>query len=357
MMLHFREFLEKKRAINELAHFSEIMSKKGHDFVSELLNHRVTVNLKIDQSAFVVAKVNGQIKYFGREGRVEIDKIRRQGMDLYEPAFEHLEKQNLNKLPNNTYVFLEFFNDRLPTIIRYAKKPKNGLIISYVKRDGKILAPTNPIVNKIAEILNVSAPPVLFDGKLSSSQKAKILDYLNTPVEQLEKKYGGKNFVEFVLSLFVHPKQLRYLITNKLEGVVFYFDDGKKIDMSKIVDPSFTGQIKAKKDGSENLSSEFEVIIRNLIYDNLETAHKKVLGKSKTYQDYIYDLTNEIIKNTKSSEFEKYAEAINYNRFARLNFSRLPSKVKVLVDKVWYAEDIYRNLLFLLSKKKKRANP
>jgi len=350
-MISFREYVNRFQTITELAHFTDLMNQKGNNFIDELLNRTITVNLKIDQSAFVVGNVNGEIKYYGREGRTEITKHRRKGMDLYEEPIRHLESRDLSKIPSGVFVYLEFFDDRLPTLVKYMTKPKNNLIISYLKKDGKILSPAHSLNETIARLLDVSPPPVLFHGKLSAKQKELILDYANTPSDELTKKYGGKNFVQYVLSLFVPSQKMKYLMTDNLEGMVFYFDDGNKIDMAKINDPSFTEGIIDKG----NKDDQYNRLMMEVIYDNLEDYANRV--KASNYDDLIYQLTKLYIKHPKIKKLDKYHSQVTANRFSRLTFSLLPSKVEKLVNSTWYAEDVYRILHFLLEKPKRRANP
>lgn len=352
-MLSFHQYLQRPVQIDELAHLADFLNKKGNEFLNDLLNNKVTVNLKVDQAAFVVANVNGEIKYYGREGSKEIDKHRRQGADLYETIIKHLEKQDLQKIPKGVSVFLEFFDDRLPTLIKYTQKPRNGLIISYLKKDGKIVAPDHPLNEKMADLLKVTAPPVLFTGKLNQKQKNKLIEYSSTIPEDLAKKYGGKNFVQFVLSLFTPPKTMKWLMTDRLEGMVFYFGD-KKVDMAKINDPSFTEGIKAK----QNKDDEYNKKMSELIYKDLEKLGNKVAKKRhSSFVDFCYALTVEFLKNPEFKKLNKYKMQVTENRFARLSFELLPSKIFKLVNKTWYAEDIYRILHFMLRHEKKRANP
>jgi len=355
-MLSFKNYIQKFQPINELAHLSDFLNKKGNSFLNELLDRKVVVNLKIDQSAFVVANDSGEIKYFGREGKVQITQHRRQGADLYEDIISHLETRNLNKIPSGVFVYLEFFDDRLPTLIKYVSKPKNGMIISYVKQNGKILPPDHPINEKMATLLAVSVPPVLFSGKLNNKQKESLIGYAETPTEELQKKYGGKNFVQFVLSLFTPPSKMKYLMTDHLEGMVFYFDDGKKIDMAKINDPSFTQGIKDKG----NKDDSYHKLLMQMIYADMERVSERVLSKGKLpYQTFIERMTKEYIRRNHdmTRKLNAFYGTVTANRFARLGFALLPSSVLNMVEKDWYAEDIYRTLHFMFEKEKKRTNP
>lgn len=354
-MISFRTYVELfNPVINELQYLSDFLNKKGNAFLDELLNRRVVVNLKIDQSAFVVGNDSGEIKYFGREGKVQITPFRRQGADLYEKPIAHLEKRKLTSIPSGVFVYIEFFDDNLPTLIRYTQKPKNNMIISYVKRGGKIVPPADPINKEMADLLAISPPPVLFDGKLSSDQKKKLIEYVSTPDSELGGKYGGKNFVQYVLSLFTTPKEMKYLMTDKLEGMVFYFDDGKQVDMAKINDPSFTAGIKEKS----NKDDQFHKKMMEIVYRDMESVSNKVFAGSYNINNFAEKMTREYMRQSKDlKRLDQYKDRVTSTRFARLGFSMLPKSVLDMVNKVWYSEDIYRTLHFMFEKEKKRANP
>ncbi|MDX8383311.1 MAG: hypothetical protein R8M45_04460 [Ghiorsea sp.] len=353
-MISFRDYiLTKPSMLSELAHLSDILSKKGNDFLDNLLTQTITTNIKIDTSALVVGNVDGEIRYYGREGRVEITTARRQGADLYEKSIKHLETRKLSSIPKGVRIFMEYFDDRLPTLIKYTQSPLNDLIISYITKDGKILSPADPLNMKMAKLLNIAPPPVLFHGKLNKSQKDKLVKYADTPKEDLMKEYGGLNFVEFTLSLFTPKSDLKYLIGNTLEGLVFYFDSGTSLSMAKITDPNFTAQIK-KKQGKED---EFHTKIMDVIYNNMEHISYKVFSKSFSNKiDFVEKMTKEYLKLSDVKKLNVYKHTVTESRFARLTFALLPSSIANMVDKTWYAEDIFRILHFMFQTPKKRIN-
>lgn len=338
--------------INELTHLSDFLNKKGNNFLNNLLNKKVAVNLKIDTSALVVGKIDNEIKFWGREGKIEIDKFRRQGADLYEKSIKYLESRDLDKIPNGVQIYMEFFDEKLPTLIKYTQHPKNDLIISYIKKNGKIVPPDDKLNLEMAKLLNISPPPVLFSGKLNDKQKQKLIEYAETNKEDIVNKYGGKNFVKFVLSLFVPPSQMKFLLTDSLEGLVFYFGNGNSIDMAKLNDPSFTQGIKSK----QNKEDVYHKSIMEIIYADLKNYADGVGYTGSNYNDFIYKMTQKYIKSGKLKALDKYKNNVTEQRFARLSFELLPPKVKSMVDKNWSSEDIYRTLHFMFEKAKKRIN-
>jgi len=344
--------------ITELAHVSDLLNKKGNEFLNKVLNKNVVVNLKIDQAAFVLSKQGGEISYLGREGGKKIDLIKRLGMDVFEKPISHIEGlgvKALTKLPDNIEVYMEFFNAKFPTLIQYKRHPKNDLIISYIKKAGKTVKPNDPLNKKVADILKVSPPPVLFDGKLSAKQQKKLIEFSDTPEDQRLKKYGYEKFVSFILSMFVLPDEVKYLETDQFEGLVFFFG-GKDQVMAKVVDPGFTQGIKDKQ--AKMATDTYQNTVNESIHKYFDKAVKKAIAKKpKNYVDFIVKLTAEYVKLS-SKSFKKFdKDAIDKTRFSRISFTLLPKQVTAIVKRNWWAEDVFRALLFLFQADKKRANP
>jgi len=351
------------KIINELAHFSDILTKKGNIFVDNLLKQHVSINVKVDVSSFNLKKENGVIKFYGREGKQEIDILKRAGFDLYEDAIRHIKARKWQKIPDGIEVYMELFSDKMPTIIKYKSPPKNNLIISYLKKNNKILPPCNPLNEQVSKILDIEGPPLLFSGKISASQQNRILKFIELSdeekIEFIQTKFEGK-FINFVLSLFIPKKDISILQATGLEGLVFYFGNPKNpsdIFMAKIVDPLFTAEIKKKK--SKNADSKFMIELTELIFKDLEKFIDITLKKRTQFQyiEFIMNLLSNYIKERKNifdRRLEKYKKEISDNPF-NISYGLVPPKVNQLISKYFWAEDLFRVLLFNLKTKKKRA--
>jgi len=275
---------------------------------------------------------------------------------MWEKHISHLQSKDIDKIPEGVKIFIEFFDTKLKTLISYDVHPKNDMIISYVTKNKKIIAPDDKINIDMAKLLDIDAPPVLFSGKLSSKQKDKIIEFSDMPMDDRKKKFGGVDFVEYVLSLFVPPSRLNFLLTTKLEGVVFYFNNGDKVEMAKLVDPTFTQGIIDKKNSTDD---KYFPVVNKLVFDNIKIAFDSSIDKSSNFDILILNITKYILDKNKAEikKLDKYKSTVTDNRFASIGFGLLPSSVKKLVDKEWVTEDIYRIAFSLLRKEKKRANP
>ena len=351
-----------KSYLNELVHFSEILTKKGESFVDKLLSQYIIVNFKIDVSAFVFGKENGELVFYGREGKIEIDKVKRAGMDLFEPFIERIEQSDWQQMPDGIRIYAEMFTGKFEPIIKHPVTPKNGLIISYSELNGKRLLPNNPINIEMAKLFDIAPPPIMFEGKLNNKQKGMIKDFLNNPED-----YKQVDFTKFILGLFLPPKSVSGLIDDLIEGIVIYFDDGS---MSKIVDPGFTDTVKMKK--AKMNDNTYNDTLKDVIFKNIKSSYDaimtnkttlKKINKEKSLDDkYIRlaaaltgSLMHKVSKQFK--DIDMYKDSALENRFSSVTHKMLPVGFSQMIKiKSWWAEDVFRVVLFALPREKKRVH-
>lgn len=351
------------KLFNELKHLSAFES----GIIEKLLSGPVTASIKIDTSAFVIMRDGRFLKFFGREGREEIDPNKRAVNAMYETFIEHVESTDWRSLPHRHKIYTELFLDRLPSIIKYTKKPKNNLIISYITdAGGKILKPDHPLVSDVAKTLEIAPSPVIFSGTLSSSSRAKLKEYTQTG------DHGYPTFLEFVFSLFTPPTDLKWLVKDGFEGVVLYFGSNEAPVMAKLVDPNFTSQIKDKKaSGSDEdsyyiqLSNEVWGITRPLMpwiektIEDIATGKKRLSGATHFLQ-FCAALSGEIIRkygNNISNKLADHKDEVIGSRFFQLAPSLVPKGMMALSGKFWFAQDVFSILVNGLRNMKTRVNP
>lgn len=342
-----------------MKHLHDVLSQRGEEFFRALLNDHIAINVKIDQIAFVVQRAGNELVFKNREGKGEISKVKRAGMDLYEDAIQHIHRQSWQQLPDKYEIYLELFTDQMQTVIQYKQRPKNNLIVSYIKDDkGTVLRPDLPINKRVAHILNISPPPLLFSGKLSNQQKQQIIDYVKRPDPQ-------QSFLDFIMSIFMHGPELKWLHETGYEGVVFYFGD---TDLSaKLVDPLFTATIVNKKaeTAEADWTRQFKETVFELVFTNmshvvapfeLTPEFSKDRDSESLYIDFIAYLTKSLLDwhgeylQTKFAPYEEYAKN---KRFSGVTWSLLPSYMKQLNDKYWFTPELFSTILFLLQKPKR----
>jgi cytidyltransferase-like protein len=255
-------------------HLYDIYNKKGQDFVDQLFNTYVTVNEKMDGSAFTFErdKETGKFKFYRRDQRNPITFVDRTLMKYYEKPIQYIESlppHILEEIPRGWRFGLEYFANTKPVEITYDTMPKNHLLLSYVHEfgeDGKI---KKTIQNKEeldnwADLLGIDRAPIIFQGYLTEDQKLEIMDFLKTPFDKLVERFKTQSFVRFIIGT-LNPDLKKSALNNDLdkdvEGIVFRFGDSSKDSepvLAKMVDPVFTQMAKDKSmKQRENKPSDF----------------------------------------------------------------------------------------------------
>ncbi len=352
-MKKFNQFL------SELEQLNQVFTKKGQVFLDDLLNGELYINLKIDTSSFIIKKDNNELKYFGREGKQEIDTIKRAGSNIWEPSIEHIEKQQWEKLPNGITIATEMFNPKIGTVIKWDKAPKGGMIISWIKMNRKTVPLNDPIYDKVADILQITPPPVIHAGKLNAKQKQSIEQLVNDP-----DVLSGEAFAAELLSIFTLKPAHAFLAGKFIEGVVIYDSRGNSY---KITDNFF--KIK-NKEKNKDKSDVFHELISATAYKHIEAAFKSVINNprsmkkimSKSGQDryisFIASVTGTIVQKIakEMGNVDAYKSDVENSRYSNITADKAPAGVSALVQKYWWAEDLFRTLLYSLRRDKKRLH-
>ena len=255
-------------------HLYDIYNKKGQEFVDQLFNTYVTVNEKMDGSAFTFErdKETGKFKFYRRDQRNPITFVDRTLMKYYEKPIQYIESlppHILEQIPRGWRFGLEYFANTKPVEITYDTMPKNHLILSYVHEfgeDGKIkkTVQNKEELDNWADLLGIDRAPIIFQGYLTEDQKLQILDFLKTPFDQLVERFKTQSFVRFIIGT-LNPDLKKSALNNDLdkdvEGIVFRFGDSVKDSepvLAKMVDPVFTQMAKDKSvKQKENKPSDF----------------------------------------------------------------------------------------------------
>ena len=160
-----------------IAHLSEIYDKRGKDFVQKLFDREVTVNEKLDASAFAMEKgQNGELLFYKRNTDIPISLIDRTIMRLYEKPIHHfttLDSELLSQIPVGWRFGMEFFIDEKPQAIAYDRIPKNNLVLSYIH-----------IKNGSGKVVRT------VQDKTELDRWAELLDIEINSVEQFKKRTG-----------------------------------------------------------------------------------------------------------------------------------------------------------------------
>lgn len=352
-----------RQIVSEVDHFHQLRKSRGEEFLETLLAEPVVVNVKIDQTAIVLKKKNGKVDFFGRHGKQRIGHNKRVIMNLYDKAINFLSSKNTQSLPDNLEVFMELFDPNLKTKVTYRTTPRNNLIISYARLNGEMVLPNEPLIKQIAKVLDVSEPPILFDGKLTFKQKELILRFVQLDEEDRREHFSEDNFLQFILQLFVPPSSFKWLESNGFEGVVFYFKDSQYT--AKMVDPMFTAGVQTEH---ESGMTQFRTNMLDIVFKYLKEDANHIMNNFTTsliepseslFTRYIADLTKYMttlhsLEFTKA--FEHHKNEQKARRFAQLSFNLLPPFMRHLITQYWWAEEIFVLLTNLLQKERVKVD-
>ena len=309
-------------------HLYDLYNKKGQEFIDHLFNTFVTVNEKMDGSAFTFErdKETGKFKFFRRDQRNPITFVDRTLMKYYEKPIQYIESlppHILEKIPRGWRFGLEYFANNKPVEIMYDRVPKNHLILSYVHEygeDGKIKKTIQDKgeLDTWADLLGIERAPIIFQGYLTDEQKDNILSFLRTPFDKLVERFKTQSFVRFIIGT-LNPELKKSALNEDLdkdvEGIVFRFGDpGKEVSepvLAKMVDPVFTQMAKDKtqKQREDKPSDFLGLTLLDVMNFILEKGvdHFKVEGD--TEDERYVSFMGDVFSNFLEEYAEKYRGA------------------------------------------------
>jgi len=309
-------------------HLYDIYNKKGQEFIDQLFNTFVTVNEKMDGSAFTFErdKETGKFKFYRRDQRNPITLVDRTLMKYYEKPIQYIESlppHILEKIPRGWRFGLEYFSNNKPVEIMYDRIPKNHLILSYVHEygeDGKIkkTIQDKEELDKWADLLGIDRAPIIFQGHLTDEQKSSILDFLRTPLEKLVERFKTQSFVRFIIGT-LNPDLKRSALNEDLdkevEGIVFRFGDPKKESgdpvLAKMVDPVFTQMAKDKslKQKEEKPSDFLGLTVMDVMNFILEKGLDRFRVEGDTEDERYISFMSNVFSDFLDEYGEKYKGA------------------------------------------------
>lgn len=304
----------------------EIYKKKGKEFVSKLFDSYVTVNEKLDASAFGLEKDSstGEIQYYKRNTESPISKVDRTLMKFYEPPIYHfagLKEEVKSKLPPGWRFGFEYFVNEQPQYICYDRIPKNGLVLSYIHVKNGLGEVVRTVQDKQtlddwADKLDVERAPIIFQGKLTEDQKMNIMEFLDTSQNKLTAKYKTDSFVKYVITV-LNPRMKKTALNEDLdksiEGVVFRFgevlDEDGPVLLAKLVDPVFEAISKERPKEEDDKSSDMYYILLMEITNFVESIKlKSIPTKGKTFDDRYINFISEAYNRFMEDFGERYSD-------------------------------------------------
>lgn len=354
--------------------FQELINERGDDFINRLFTMPVTVYEKLDASQFSFERDDEGMMYFYKQDQnTPISKIDITLSQYYNGAIKHIQNlpmDKINLIPANWRFCCEYFIDRNPVYISYDQMPKNGLVLINIidnsVKNKKVLDDKN-LLSEWADFLDIEMPPIIFQGILSEDQKAKIIEFIRTPVVQLKDKFQTNSFIRHLLSILDPTKTnsfLRETDRGLIEGVIFRFGDDENSFTAKIIDPIFYSRKVDNKDNKSSAPSDvyWLTLIDTVEYlqgVNLETLLPEGDDSEERYLDIICKIFNAFImrygSKYKGVDFElpKFMQKEAF----KVGIEYIPNKETskyILEDESW--QNVFKVLLAAFRKRKKGTN-
>jgi len=303
-----------------IAHLRDVLSKQGEDVIIKLLNEYTTINEKLDGSAFCFEKqVDESFLFFKRNQDEPINLIDRTLVKYYEEPINHIESLSQSvkdMIPYNWRFGCEYFSNNTPHEIHYEELPQNKLILSYIhvkNASDKLLRTIQDKeeLNEWADDLQISRPPIIFQGVLNDKQKEKILDFVTSSFEEAVEKFKTNSFVQYVISV-LNPNMKRLALGSSLnspiEGIVFRFGKEENVTLAKLIDPTFEdimrNKAKARQETDTNL---YELTLIDMVNYIQSMKFKSIRISGKTFEEKYVDLISKIFIRFIQSSGDEYA--------------------------------------------------
>lgn len=279
------------------------------------------INILKNQYIVVYEDIQGSTIYVQSDGKdIKIKPRNLQNDDInlidlaiqkfYGPVFEYfknIDPRVKGLMPDNWWFEFEYFFDNNPAHITYDQKPKNGLILTGVVKGKKRKFDLQEII-EYSTLFNVDPLPVIFSGKLNSSQILQLQVFMQTAENDLEYLFQENNFAKFFYQILNPTLAASALMQdgnfqNNIEKLIIKVPkQGKEISFS-ILNPLY--QRKQEDLDKTDFVETYSIILLSFLeYSQLiDVKTIKISGTNYTdlYMDLICKLFNNWMKWSEES--------------------------------------------------------
>lgn len=270
---------------------TDIYKKKGITEVEKFLSGNLKITEKIDAHRFSFQiNEDGNIKFYKKNDNRAITKVDRIVSDLYESAIVHIEnlpRNVINNIPKNLRFGFSYFPSKKPLRIQYSSfNPENNLVLTDITKrneNGKVkkVYENEDYLIRWSEILNVSRPPILFQGKLDENQKSEFIKLIKGKAD-VNNKILKTFFTKHVESLF----EKTYTNNNIIQGIVVRGKNG----LGQLVDPSYELFLEAN---TPDVSRDFYDLILIQITNFINEYELPIVHNYENVEDRYIELISE----------------------------------------------------------------
>ena len=270
-----------------------VLSRIGEDKLREVLSQEVRVTEKFDAFRFSFEKhpKTYKIQYYGKNGKIPLNRVDRTISDLYEDAIEYIENlpyEIRRSIPIRQRFGFSWFPSSNPLVTEYEKRPRHGLILTDITvRNNKFdvinEVKDNMVFERWAAVLRVDYAKPVFEGKLNEETVNALLESCKEPSLEILKE-----------SEIYTPGFLNFG-KESIEDLVFDFSD----QLMKL------GKDQQEKT-NESRSHLFDILLLNVCehLENFNLDRIKVASQNSDegYIEIVSEIFNDYV-NKKGGEF------------------------------------------------------
>lgn len=309
----------------------------------KLLNNRLMVVEKISSPSFYVRRTNDKFEFYKSSKSEPLTIIDRTMMSLYEVAIKHIQSlspDSKKELPSNFKFGFDYLPETNVSEYEYSEVPHNNLILTHIQQlteAGKvkktIIDPV--IINKWADILEVQAQEVVFDGVLDQTQKSKLIKLLEMNDKEFSQSFDyivetdmQTSFTKEIYKIF-NPNATKTVLQEDLEkeidGLILNFIDGAKVSSYKLED-----FIRKPLNENRESSHMYQITIADLLEFvsafNFDEVQLKEESADTRYIELMSAVFNEYIKENSSKFIGVNFESAEFSKSK--SFSLNPNFIK-----------------------------
>lgn len=135
----------------------------GTKYILDIFNEDVEITEKIDGSQFVFGKLDGEFFVRSKGAQLYFDNPEK----MFSLAIKYIEEIK-DRLPEDTIFYSEYLKSPKHNILKYDRTPKNNLILFGASTKDKSFLPD---WRKYADIFEIEAVPIIFNGKIDNSEQ------------------------------------------------------------------------------------------------------------------------------------------------------------------------------------------
>lgn len=297
-----------------------VLSRIGEDKLREILSQEVRVTEKFDAFRFSFEKhpKTYKIQYYGKNGKIPLNRVDRTISNLYEDAIEYIENlpyEIRRSIPIRQRFGFSWFPTNNPLVTEYEKRPRHGLILTDITvRNNKFdvinEVKDNTVFERWATVLRVDYAKPVFEGKLNDETVNALLESCKEPSLEILKESEiytpgflnfGKESIEDLV--FEFPDQLMKLGKDQQERANESRSHLFDILLLNICEHLENFNLDKVKVASPNSDEGYIEIVSEVFNDYVEKKGNEFLEsglKKPTFLEKSGDLTKKWIKNPKT---------------------------------------------------------